>query len=145
MDLVSAEFAEIHEESAVDLHPAFGFGVQLHHPALDAFRIKLSVPRRVKRVGEIDALAVAAELDHLRSAVQRQVRLFWVSGLANDSAQVHRSGFTRVEWVGNIELQKLAGPEAGNVQEAVVEGEIDVRNQRRDRFEALQQRRQQGR
>src|SRR5208282_1762663 len=125
------------EKLGIDLHAAFRLGVELHHPALDAFRIKLSVPRRIERIGEIDALAIAAELDHLRGAVQRSLRLLGMRGLADDSAQVHRSGFSRVERIGDIVLQKLAGAKAGNVQEAVVEREIDIRDQRRNSLETL--------
>src|SRR5205085_5418349 len=97
-----------------------------------AFRIKLRVPRSIERIGEVDALAIAADLDHLRSAVQRSLRTLGVRGLADDSAQVHRSGFSRVERIGDIVLQELAGAPAGNIQEAVVEREIDVRDEWRN-------------
>ena len=55
--------------------PPSGPHVDLGHPAADAVRVELVVPRRVERVGEVDALAVAADLDHLRTAVQRLPRL----------------------------------------------------------------------
>ena len=45
--------------------------VDLDHPALDAVRIELVVDHAVERVREVDALAVAAHLDHLRPAVER--------------------------------------------------------------------------
>ena len=56
---------------------------------------------------------------------------------ANDSTEVYRSRFSRMERIGDIELQKLAGAKAGDVQEAVVQREVDVRDQRRNRFEPL--------
>ena len=37
-------------------------------------RVELLVPRAVQRVGEVDALAVPADLDHLRAAAERLVR-----------------------------------------------------------------------
>ena len=40
--------------------------------------------------------------------------------LADDATEVYRSGFSRVERIGDIVLQELAGAPAGNIQEAVV-------------------------
>src|SRR5262245_42306909 len=56
------------EELRIEGDAAGRIGVELHHPALDAVRIELRVDGAVERVGEIDALAVAADLHHLRSA-----------------------------------------------------------------------------
>src|SRR5206468_13072730 len=100
-----------------DLHAALRFGVEFHHPAPDAFRIKLSVPRTIQRVGEVDALAVAAELHHLRRPVERSPGPPGMRGLAHDAAKVRRSGLSRVERIGDIVLQKLAGAKTGNVEE----------------------------
>ena len=50
--------------------PPSGLGVELHHPAVEAVVIELRVDRAVERVGEIDALPVAADLHHLRAAVR---------------------------------------------------------------------------
>src|SRR5690348_8372931 len=136
---MAAQFTEIHEELGIDFHAAFRFGIELHHPALDAFRIKLSVPRRVQRVGEVDAFAVSAKLDHLRSAVQLSFGLLRMRSFADDSAEVYRCRFSRLERIGDIELQKLASAKTGNIQEAVVEREINVRDQRRNGLEALEQ------
>ena len=54
--------------------PPFGAHIDLRQPALDAVGIELVVPRAIERVGHVDALAVAADLDHLRRAVQRLAR-----------------------------------------------------------------------
>src|SRR5271166_424228 len=58
------------EEFGIEGDPAIGPGIELDHPALDAVRVELRVHRAVKRVGEIDAAAVAADLNHLRPAVE---------------------------------------------------------------------------
>jgi len=112
---VAAQFAEVDEKLGIDHHAAFRLGVELHHPALDAFRIELSVPWSIERIGEVDAPAVAAEFDHLRGAVQRSLRILRMSSLADDSTQVYRSGFSRVEGIGDIVLQELAGSPAGDI------------------------------
>ena len=52
--------AELEEEIAIELEPAVGLRVELRHPAADAFRIKLSIPRSIERIGEVDARAIAA-------------------------------------------------------------------------------------
>src|SRR5215475_1119802 len=58
------------EEVAGQLDAAARLRVHPHHPALDAVRVELRVDRSVERVGEVDPLAVAAHLDHLRAAVE---------------------------------------------------------------------------
>ena len=62
------------EELRIELNAAAGIDIELHHPAVDSLRIELRIDRAVKRVGEIDAFAVAADLHHLRPAVERSVR-----------------------------------------------------------------------
>src|SRR5215218_1012037 len=65
---------EIEEEVRVEGHPAFGVGIELDHPALDAVGIELGVPGHVEGVGEVDAPAIPADLDHLRPPVERLAR-----------------------------------------------------------------------
>src|SRR4051812_50153318 len=67
-DLVRALAGELDVEVGVDLEVAVA--VELDHPAVDALRVELAVPRRVQRVRQVDALAVAAYLDHLRAPRQ---------------------------------------------------------------------------
>src|SRR4029453_14659735 len=81
----------LQEESGVKLHAALGPHVDLGHPPSDAVRIELLVPRRVETVGEVNALAVAADLDHLRSAVQRFVRVTRVRCAAHDASEPDRA------------------------------------------------------
>src|SRR3954449_3253344 len=74
-NLVRALAGELDVEVGVDLQVAVA--VELDHPAVDALRVELAVPARVERVRQVDALAVAAHLDHLRPAGQlarRRVR-----------------------------------------------------------------------
>src|SRR6185437_9287562 len=63
--------SELDEEIRIERDPAVRTGVAHHLDAAHALRIELPVPCAVERVGEIDALAVAADLDHLRTAVER--------------------------------------------------------------------------
>src|SRR5215212_1505460 len=62
---------EIEEEVRVEAHAALRVGIELDHPALDAVGIELRVPGQVERVGEVDAPAIPADLDHLRPPVER--------------------------------------------------------------------------
>src|SRR6476646_6814241 len=61
------------EEFRIEGDASLGLHVKLHHPAVDAIWIKLRIDRAVERVGKIDPSAIAADLDHLRSAVERPV------------------------------------------------------------------------
>src|SRR5207248_11546520 len=86
-DLVRALTVVLDEE--VRLHgeaAAVGLGVELDHPAADALGVELDVPARVERVGQVDALAVTADRDHLRPAVQRARR--GMRSVADDAAEV---------------------------------------------------------
>ena len=68
--------------------------VELDHPAVDALGVELGVPGGVERVGQVDALAVARDLDHLRAAVQRAGGR--VRRALDDPAEPHRAGLARV-------------------------------------------------
>src|SRR6266508_3065481 len=61
------------EEFRIERDTSGGVGVELDHPAVDALRIELRIDRAVERVGEINAPAVAADLDHLRSTTELAV------------------------------------------------------------------------
>src|SRR6185437_2101838 len=63
-----------HEEPRIELDTAIDAGVELDHPAVEALWIELRIDGAVERISEIDAPPVAADLDHLRSAVQNAVR-----------------------------------------------------------------------
>src|SRR5437773_6090633 len=127
----------LHEELAVELEAAVLAGVKLCDPDLQAIRIELVVPCLVEPIRDIDPLAIAADLDHLRATVERtRCRM---RGPANDPAEVHRPRLLGAERIRHVVLQEFAGAPAGNIEEAVVEGQIDVADEWRNRLEALQQ------
>ena len=78
------------EERGIDRDAALGLGVEFHHPATHAVRIKLFVPGAVKRVGEVNAAAIAAHFHHLWAAVERTLcgRVF---GLLHNAADLDRA------------------------------------------------------
>src|ERR1700756_1808884 len=112
-----AQPVELDKELFVELHRALRIQIDFRHPALNAIGIKLLVPRRVERVGKVAALAVAADLDHLRTTVESHARLLRVGGAANDPTEVERTGFLRLGGVGDIVLGELACPPTGNKEE----------------------------
>src|SRR5687767_5468995 len=69
-DLVGAHTVCLEEEPRVQIHAAFGSQIHLGHPTADTLRVELVIPGRIEPVGDVDALAVSADLDHLRAAVQ---------------------------------------------------------------------------
>src|SRR4051794_33088378 len=70
-----------------------------------SLRVELVVPRRVERVGPVDAFAVAADLDHLRTAcIGVAVR---VGRAAYNAADAHRSGKLRLSGIADIVLPHL--------------------------------------
>src|SRR5215470_9234282 len=138
MNLMAAQSVEFQKELGIDLHAALRTGIELDHPALHALGIKLFVPRSVERIGEIDAAAIATEFDHLRATVERDLRPRGVRRTANDTAEMDGAGEFRVEGIGDIVLLKFAGAPAGDVEEAIVERQVDVGNERRNGFEALE-------
>ena len=136
-NLVWPLVAEVHEEVGIYLDAAVGRCVYLHRPAAYAFRVELLVPSDVQRVGHVDAPSVAADFDHLGAAVQR--RAARMRRLAGDAAEMHGAGELRVERVRYVVLPELAGSPARYVQELIVERQVDVGDDRRNRAEALQQ------
>src|SRR5580700_75798 len=112
MDLMAAEILEFKKEFRVDLHAALGLGIELYHPAPNSVRIELRVPRRIKRVCEIDSTSVAAHLHHLRAAVQGCAGLLRMSSAAHDTTQTHGACLFGMKRVGHVVLQKFAGSPA---------------------------------
>src|SRR5271155_1056989 len=137
MDLMASQIPEFKKEFRVDGHATCRLGIELHHPAANSVGIELRVPRRIQRVREIDAPSIAAELHHLRAAVQATTGIFRMRGTAHDATQLHGAGFLGMKWVGNVILQEFAGAPARNVKEAVVERKIDVRDERGHGLESL--------
>src|SRR5437764_5967672 len=135
-DLVRALYLERHEEVRVRSDATIRVGVELHDPPLDALRLELGVPGGVQRVRHIDSLPIPADLHHLRAAVEGAGRR--VSALVDDAAEVDRAGELGVERVRNVVLAELAGSPARDVEEPVVDGQVDVGDERRHGPEGLQ-------
>ena len=79
--------------------PALCRGIEFHHPASDARRIELFIPRGVERIGEVDALAVATDFNHLGAAAQRLVGPGGMWCLTHHSTDMHRAVF--LGWKGS--------------------------------------------
>src|SRR5258708_24631160 len=86
--LVCTQLVELYKEFFIELHSALGAGIDLHHPTLYTIRIELIVPWRVERIRKVHALTVAADLDHLRTAVECLRGLLRMSRPAHDAAKV---------------------------------------------------------
>src|SRR5262245_17664970 len=63
-------YRRLDKESPGQVASALELGVDLDHPALDPVGVELRVDRAIERIGEIDPPAVAADLDHLRPAIE---------------------------------------------------------------------------
>src|SRR5690242_3493823 len=118
-DLVRAAPAEhfaLEEEALVKTDAAALGDVQLGHPGAYAVRVELLVPRTVERVGEVDALAVAGDLAHLRAAGQWLIRPRRVRHAPDNAAEPDRADLARVERVAHVVLLQFAGAPARDVE-----------------------------
>src|SRR6516164_4351167 len=82
---------ELEEEVFVQFHSSFRLSVNLDHPTLYAVGVELVIDGGIKRVGEVDAPAVAADFDHLGAAVERLLGLLRMRGMAHRAAQMERT------------------------------------------------------
>src|SRR4029077_14521497 len=130
----------VREELLVQAQPAARGrgGVELGEPAAHAVRVELVVPRPVQRVGQVDPLAVPADLAHLRAAGQRLARRRRVRDAPGDAAEPDRADLARAGRVAHVVLLELANAPAGDVEELVVDREVDVGDQRRYGAERLE-------
>src|SRR6202167_1551796 len=142
MDLMAAEIPEFKKEFWINLHAALGASIEFYHPALNSVGIELRVPRSIQRVCEINSTSIAAHLHHLRPAVQGRGPILRMSSAAHDTTQMHGTCPLGMKGVGHVVLQKFAGSPAGNIKEAVVERQIDIRDKGGHGLESLKQRRQ---
>ena len=99
--------------------------VELGHPRANAIGVEDEVPGPLERVGNVDAPAVTADLDHLGPPSR------W-SGAAGCGCRRtmplrFTPGLTRLERVRYIALLELTGAPAGDIQPAVVHRQVDVR------------------
>src|SRR5262249_24270016 len=132
--------APMDEELRIKGDAALGPHVELHHPAVDAIGIELGVDRAVKRVGEINPPAVPADLDHLRSAVERAVPGGRMCRPGDDAPDAHLACQFRLEWIGYVVLVHFPRPPTSDTEEAVIHGQVDVSDKRWRCLESLQQR-----
>src|ERR1700704_6389733 len=89
-NLMRTQPVEFDEALRIGLQAVPRTDVKLRQPSTDALRIELLVPRRIERVRHVHAPAVAADLDHLRSAVQRNIRARRMRRAPHDPAKPDR-------------------------------------------------------
>src|SRR5207244_10523325 len=89
--LMNSVVAALQEKVFVKRDAAVATGVKFDHPTANPIGIKLFIPCCIKRVGEIDPIAVAAYFHHLRTAGQRLVWLFRMRRAIHNSAYTQRS------------------------------------------------------
>ena len=63
-------------------------------------------------------------------------------GLPHDAADMDRARFLRMKAIRDVVLQHFARAPARDVEKSIVQGEVDVGDQRRHRLESLSQRRE---
>src|SRR4051812_28066174 len=109
---------ELEQEVRIERDAALRSDVELRHPAVDAVRVELRVPRRVERIRQVHALAIAAHLDHLRRAVEWLVRRARMRRAPDDAADVHRAHELRLVRIRDVVLPHLTRAPARDVEEA---------------------------
>src|SRR5690606_29860564 len=77
---------QLQQEALVERDAATRQHVELGHPAADAIRVELRVPRAVERVRDVDPSTIPADLHHLGPPVQRLLRIARVCGAPAESA-----------------------------------------------------------
>src|SRR3954447_22345763 len=108
-DLVRTQpVLELDEDLPVERHATRRLGIDLREPAFDSRRIELRVPRGVEPVREIDALAVAAPLDHLGPAVERTIDVLRVRGASLHPADVQAARQLGRRRIAHVVLPQLA-------------------------------------
>src|ERR671936_1675653 len=132
-----AKVIAVREKARVDAHAtAVRIGINARHPGADPFRIEDVIPARIERVRGIHAATVPADLHHLRPASQPQIRR-GVRSATHDAAEMYRPGLAWVVRVADVILLELFRSPARHVQPAVVDRQVDIRHQWRDRAERL--------
>src|SRR3954470_14823518 len=89
----------VDEEFWIEGDAALRVRVELHHPAVEAALVELAVDGAIEGVGEVDALAVAADLHHLWSTAELAVLGAGMAGAGHDAADPHLAGELGVERV----------------------------------------------
>src|SRR5208282_5004306 len=113
-DLVRAvALGELDIEAFVERQTTVRADIGLHHRRRNAPGIELVVPGRVQRVRPVDALAVAADLHHLRTSLEGLP--VGMIRLPDDPAQMEGAREPGVHWVADVILAQFADAPAGDV------------------------------
>ncbi len=120
------------EKIGIKGNAAIRIGIKLYHPAVDAFGIELIIDGAIQRVGKVDPPPVAADLHHLRTAVQSTRANFGMRLAGPDAADPDGASQLGCERVGHVVLAQVAGTPAGHVEKAIVHGKVDIGHERRD-------------
>src|SRR5262245_51657072 len=83
--LVQTRLTCMQEEVRVQFHATSWLGIDADHPSFQQVRIELIIPGTIKTVCQVDAFAVAADLNHLWAAQEPSI-VFGMSLLANNAA-----------------------------------------------------------
>src|SRR5215469_2248072 len=121
---------------------AVGSGIGFNEPSANSVRIYLLVPRRIQRVGKVNAFSVTTYLHHLRTTIERGTRFFRKGRTTYNSADLKHRRKLRAIRDGDIITAQFAGSPAGYVKPFIIKRQVKVGNERWNRFEALQQSRQ---
>ena len=88
---------ELDREFLIEAHAAVVRNARASPSSLSRRRDRTGRPTRVQRIGHVDALAVAAHLDHLRAAIQRPRRTCRMRRASDDAADRTDADELRVE------------------------------------------------
>src|SRR5262245_4242555 len=113
---MNAIVVALNEKVLVERHAAIRTGIELDHPTTHAVGIELLIPRRIKRVGEIDSLTIAGDFHHLRTARERLIRFLWMRRAIYNSTNAHGASLLWLERIRHVVLQEFARSEARNVK-----------------------------
>src|SRR6516225_2553172 len=116
-------------------------GIGFNEPGTDSVRIYLFVPRRIQRIGKVNAFSVTAYLHHLRTPIERGVWLFRMGRTTCDSADLRHG--CELGAIGNRDVvtAQFASSPAGYIKPFIIKRQVKVGNKGWNRLETLQQRR----
>ena len=126
--------AKIDVEALVEGHatlPGVAVDLQEVRAVPGDLGVELVVPGAVEGVGDVEAFAVEAELEHLRSAAEFLAAEF--AGLAEEAAEPDLAGEPGVGGVAHVILADVAVQPVGEVEIPVVHRQDEIGDQPRHR------------
>src|SRR5580658_7420155 len=108
-------FRRRNKKVRIEFQGSIGLCGCLNEPGTNPFRIKLLVPGCIERIGKINALTIPAHFDHLRAAVEGDIRLLRMRRSADDAANLNDGGKFRTIWYRNIVTAEFPGAPARDV------------------------------